>query len=137
MPKVSIQRFNRKWVTRAPVDWQKYRKRFHAHEKIIILEKSGGGGGGMWPPHLNLLIWINTHFLAKKIPIPKFFSFPTQNSLYSTAFPLIIQINFPLSLLYTTNVYWPTSQHVDNLSLPTSKSLNIFTANLQTLKHIV
>ena len=46
MPKVSIQRFNRKWVTRAPVDWQKYRKRFHAHEKIIILEKSGGGGGG-------------------------------------------------------------------------------------------
>ena len=33
---------------RAPIDWQKYRKKFHAHEKIITLQNRGGHEGAVW-----------------------------------------------------------------------------------------
>ena len=86
---------------------------------------------------LLISITLPAHFFVKKIPTsPKPFSFPIQQSLYSSTFLLIILTNFPLNLVSCTQqiqlTYIPTFLQSLLFYLWESPNLCCKIANLQT-----
>lgn len=73
---------------------------------------------------------LSAHFLAKKIPITKLFSFPIQKSLYSAAYPLII-LTFPLNLL---SCMQQMLTDLPSIIWPFSKSPHIYIAKSEIYK---
>ena len=75
--------------------------------------------------YLLISITLSTHFLAKKI-------FPFQYSCFPTKWPNWLSPKS--SLLYTTNVYQATFQHLYHLSWPSSEIPHIYSAKSQINK---
>ena len=68
MPKVSIERFKRKWVKRASTDWQKRSKEinFMRIKTSLLCKKVGEGGEGGWHGRSYPHILAHEHYLWRR-----------------------------------------------------------------------